>query len=104
MNTVAYDWAWDQQLWPKAKFVLMALAFSADDHGVCCPSVQMLASMCSLSPRTVQRIIRELIAGGLLQTQERFSSDDPCTANHYVLMIDGGDKLSEAPVTCDRSL
>ncbi|MGB5741636.1 MAG: helix-turn-helix domain-containing protein, partial [Sedimenticolaceae bacterium] len=33
------NWAWRQTLTPTLKLVLMALADSADDQGVCWPSV-----------------------------------------------------------------
>jgi len=58
MSIVATNWAWGQQLTPTVKFVLLALADSADDHGVCWPSVQTVARKCGVSSRTVQCPIR----------------------------------------------
>ena len=103
MNTVAHDWAWDQPLKPKVKMILVALAFYADDHGVYCTNVEALAHLTGLSPRIAQRSIQELIAGGLLQTQECFPSDSSSTTTCYILMFDGGDKLSDSPVTGDSA-
>lgn len=99
MSITAMNWAWDQQLTPRVKCVLVALAFNADDHGVCWPSVQTVARKCGVSSRTVQRTIQELIAGGLLQAHVRFRADGSSTSNRYVLMINGGDKVSATQAT-----
>ena len=56
--------------------ILLSLAFNADAHGVCWPSVQTVARKCAVSSRTVQRTIQELIADGLLQAHVRFRADE----------------------------
>lgn len=96
------NWVWAQRLAPAAKMVLLALADAADDDGVCWPSVPMLADKCSISTRTVRRILQDLVANGLLQAEARFRGDGSSTSNRYKLPIKGGDKLSGAPDTGDR--
>ena len=88
------NWAWQQALTPKFKLVLMALADSADDQGVCWPSVSTLAKKCTVSTRTVQRSLRGLIDRGLLIAETRQRPDGSSTSNRYRLLIAGGDNLS----------
>lgn len=102
MSIVAMNWVWAQRLAPAPKMVLLALADAADDEGVCWPSVPTLAEKCSISTRTVRRILQELSAKGLLQADARFRVDGSSTSNRYKLPIKGGDKLSGPPDTGDR--
>lgn len=97
------NWAWRQALAPTVKLVLMSLADAADDHGVCWPSLPTVARKCNISPRTVRRLIRELVAGGLLRCEPRFRHDGSSSSNRYTLALEGGDKLSGAPVTGVRT-
>jgi len=91
------NWAWKQELSPTPKLILMALADTADDRGVCWPSVPTLAQKCTVSPRTVQRVIKTLAANGLMVAEPRFRPDGSCSSNRYRLRIEGGDKVSPAP-------
>ncbi len=93
------NWAWDQQLTSTGKLILLSLAFNADVHGVCWPSVQTVARKCGVSSRTVQRTIQEFVASGLVQAHVRFRADGSSTSNRYVLMINGGDKVSATQAT-----
>ncbi len=97
------NWAWKQQVAPTVKLVLMSLADAADDHGVCWPSLPTVARKCNISPRTVRRMVRELVAGGLLRCEPRFRHDGSSSSNRYTLALEGGDKLSGAPVTTVRT-
>jgi hypothetical protein len=47
------NWARRRALTPALKLVLMALADSADEQGVCWPSIRTLAKKCTVSTRTV---------------------------------------------------
>ena len=91
------NWAWKQALAPTPKLILMALADTADDRGICWPSVPTLAQKCTVSPRTVQRVIRALANKGLMVAEPRFRPDGSCSSNRYRLRIEGGDKMSPAP-------
>jgi len=97
------NWAWGQALPPTPKLVLMALADAADDHGVCWPSAATLARKCSVSTRTVRRILQELVQRGLIDTEARFRKDGSRTANRYVMALRGGDTMSPGPVTRNRA-
>jgi len=93
------NWAWLQVLSPSSKLVLMALADAADDQGICWPSVPTLARKCSVSPRTVQRVLKALTEQQLLVSEQRHRPDGSCSSNRYRLGLTGGDNLSRAPVT-----
>jgi len=66
----------------------MALADIADDHGVCWPSHRTLASKCSLTDRTVRRVLAVLQAQHLLIVERRFRQDGSRTSNGYRLAIE----------------
>ena len=81
-------WAWASPLPPTPKLVLMALADIADDHGVCWPSHKTLALKCSLTDRTVRRVLAVLQAQHLLIVERRFRQDGSRTSNGYRLAIE----------------
>lgn len=91
------NWAWDQQLAPGPKLILMALADAADDDGLCWPSVARVSSKCCVSTRTVQRVIQEFKANDLLIVKSRFSATGRQKSNGYRLQLGNRaypDKLS----------
>ncbi|MFC1602321.1 helix-turn-helix domain-containing protein [Pseudomonadota bacterium] len=88
------NWAWRQNLRPTSKLILMAIADSADDQGICWPAVPTVAAKCSVSDRTVQRVIQMLTADGLMIAEERYRPNGSRASNRYQLQIEGGDKLS----------
>jgi hypothetical protein len=91
------NWAWDQQLSPTPKLILMALADAANDCGVCWPSVSTVARKCCVSVRTVRRVMQKLAARRMLLTEQRYRKDGSCSSNRYQLHLEGGDRLSPAP-------
>jgi len=95
------NWAWNQNLAPTPKLILMALADAADDHGTCWPSVPTVAAKCSVSDRTVQRGMQTLITSGLIISDQRYRKDGSCSSNRYRLLLERGDKLSPPPDTDD---
>ena len=95
------NWAWDQQLSPTPKLILMALADAANDYGVCWPGVSTVARKCCVSVRTVRRVMQTLAARGLLLTEQRYCKDGSCSSNRYRLRLERGDKLSPAPDSGD---
>ena len=89
------NWAWQLQLKPTVKFVLMALADACDDDGYCWPSIPTLANKTCLDERSVQRILSRLKADELVQVQQRFRNDGSPTSNGYRLPLNApGGKLS----------
>lgn len=53
MSVKAMTWAWEQDLKPGPKFVLVALADHSDGNGVCWPGHELIADKCGLSRQTV---------------------------------------------------
>ena len=96
-------WAWSVALPPTSKLLLMALADIADDRGICWPSHPTLAAKCSLTDRTVRRILVLLQAYNLVVVEPRFKTTGSRTSNRYRLAVDiPPDKLSggiRTPVT-----
>ena len=97
------NWAWQQQLSPTPKLILMALADAANDNGVCWPSVTTVATKCCVSIRTVRRVMQTLVDRELMISEQRYRKDGSCCSNRYRLLLEGGDKLSPAPGSCDST-
>jgi hypothetical protein len=91
------NWAWEQQLSPTPKLILMALSDAANDYGVCWPSVSTVARKCCVSIRTVRRVMQKLVDCGLLLSEPRYRKDGSCSSNRYRLQLEGGDRLSPVP-------
>jgi hypothetical protein len=79
------NWAWEQKLPPSSKLILMAIADAADEEGDCWPKVKTIAKKCGVSDRTVQRVLKEFIAGNLISVTPRFSQDRRQVSNKYRL-------------------
>lgn len=88
------NWAWEQQLPPVPKLILMALADNADDHGYCWPKLKTIAAKCSTSERTIQRTIKTLLTAGMLKKDARFDANGRQVSNGYTLVLSYPDKLS----------
>jgi len=88
MSIRAMTWAWTAALSPTPKLVLMALADIADDQGLCWPSVKALARKCSLSERSVQRVLRSLESEDFLSVEAQFRKDGSRSSNRYRLALD----------------
>ena len=67
-------WAWTVPLSPSPKFVLMALADEADDSGFCFPSHRRIALKCTITERSVRRMIRLLAERRYLVVHQRFNN------------------------------
>lgn len=80
-------WAWKNHLTPPRKLVLLSLADNADDSGICWPSIAYLSRRTHLSPRTVQRILRELEKLHLLTKKVRTGDFGRQTSNQYRLCL-----------------
>jgi hypothetical protein len=95
MSLRVMSWAWSVQLAPTPKLVLMALADEADDIGFCFPSQRRLAAKCSITDRTVRRMLVELETKGYVTLERRHRADGSRTSNGYRLKCtDPPDKLS----------
>lgn len=85
MSIKSMNWAWEQRLPPNAKLILMALADAANDEGDCWPKMKTLAAKCCVSQRTVQRMLKEFVASGLLTARPRFNHEGRQVSNNYTL-------------------
>lgn len=91
MSVEALSWAFQQDVQPAAKkLVLLALANRADEDGCCYPGYNRLASQCSLDRRTVIRQIDALIEDGLILKKDRVRENGSTTSNMYQIMLKGG--------------
>lgn len=91
------NWAWEQQLSPGSKLILMALADNADDQGYCWPKIKTIAAKCCVSERTARRTIKDLVDSCLLQISARFNAAGGQVSNGYTLTMSPPAKLSPTP-------
>jgi hypothetical protein len=85
MSYRAMDLVYDMQVTdPVAKFVLLTIAKHADERMQCFPSMDRLASLTGLSPRTVQRKVTALRKDGFLSVSNR-SIGGKRTSNYYTI-------------------
>lgn len=112
MSLRAMIWAFDQDLPPPEKLVLLALADNAHERtGQCWPGHQLLARKTGYSVRQCKRIIQQLAAGAVpmvFVSTRRYSNGKQGT-NVYTLNLAGeailkpGDAMSPGPGdSCDR--
>lgn len=97
MSIKAMNWAWEQNLPPGSKLILMALADNADDQGYCWPKIKTIAAKCCVSERTAQRLVKDLLDSGLLKISARFNALGGQVSNGYTLEMYPPDKLSPSP-------
>lgn len=71
MSLDATRWAWQQDLRPTQKLVLLSLSDRADERHCCYPSFDRLSSDTGLDVKTVRKVIRELRSLGLLVASEK---------------------------------
>lgn len=94
MSIKALNWAWEQNLAPTTKLILLAFADHADDSGVCWPGRKGVAAKCGVSTRTVERQVKTLEQHGLIWREPRFRSDGSQRTSLYHLTLGG---VSESP-------
>ena len=85
MSIKAINWAWDQQLPPNSKLILMAIADAADEEGNCWPKIKTIAKKCGVSQRTVQRSLKDFISNNFISVTARYSHEGRQVSNNYRL-------------------
>lgn len=70
----------------RAKTVYVYLRDRSNKEGVCWPGVKTIARELKLSPRTVQRAIRDLEKAGLVARQYRYRENGSHSSNLYRLV------------------
>ena len=94
MSVKAMTWAFEQDLPPAEKLVLLALADNCnDDDWVAWPKVSKIAAKASVSKRSAQRHLKALVERGVIE----IVGGGGRLSNHYRLNETTGDNL--APVT-----
>jgi DNA-binding transcriptional ArsR family regulator len=72
MSVQAMTWAFEQDVEPNAKLVLLALANRTNhETGVCYPGQALLGRECSMSDRTIRRHLNTLEERGLIERRAR---------------------------------
>ena len=103
MSVQAMTWAFEQDVEPNAKLVLVALANRANhETGACHPGQELIAAECSMSTRTVRRHLLTLEQRGLISRRARMlSGGRGRTSDKYVLAFytrpDQPDKPCDQP-------
>lgn len=89
MSVAASNWAWEADLAPKLKLVLLALAHCHNGRtGQCNPRVDTLAVMVGRSKRALQYSLKELEDGGYIRSIKRRKGARQAS-NQYALALDG---------------
>lgn len=94
MSVKAMAWAWEQELKPGPKFVLVALADHADGSGICWPGHELIAEKCGFSRQTVVEHIGLLTSGGWVRAERTKDSKGREGKSRYFLQMD---RLSMQP-------
>ena len=82
-------WAWEQELPPLTKLVLMAIADHCDDEGYAWPGIRGIAKKCGVAHRTVQRQVEDLQDKGILKVEPRQRPDGSSSSNGYTVVLNG---------------
>lgn len=98
MSIEAVSWAFKQDITPAAKkFVLVALADNADQHGICFPSYGHIQKKTCLGRRAVINFVNDLVEEGFVQKAARLRGDNSYSSNAYRLPFCDG-TLAEHPL------
>jgi len=87
MTIKAMNWAWEVDLPPALKLVLLKLADRANDDGECWPGQASVAKACGIGARTLVRHIATLEQMGLIKTEKRYGQDGKRSTNIYLLSL-----------------
>lgn len=74
MSIRAMNWAWDREMVPTPKLILLALADAANERNECWPGVPFVARKCCVSERTVQRVLQDFSVSKLISIESRFDA------------------------------
>ncbi len=91
MSIRAMNWAWDHEMVPTPKLILLALADAANERNECWPGVPFVARKCCVSERTVQRVLQDFSISNLVSIEPRFDArNGRRIQNLYRLNLDAG--------------
>ena len=103
MSLKAVTWAFEQEIPPNEKIVLLALADYADEQGSSYPSMLTICRKASMSESTVRRMLTKLEERGLLVREERRTTGGAQQSNIYRIVRNPPVNLTppSPPVTAD---
>ena len=80
-----------------ARLILLSLADTCSDEGVCYPSIKKLAKKANISEETTRKFLHAFEKMGLVETEERFNPFGRRTSNTYKIKLDkiGDDELTK---------
>jgi DNA-binding transcriptional ArsR family regulator len=87
MSFKAMLWAWEQELNPSAKLVLMSLANYTNKEHQCWPGIKLISEEAGVEPRTVRKWIAHLESAGLITRQPQTREDGSRKSNLYQLNL-----------------
>lgn len=87
MSVKVITWAFEQDLPPVKKFILVALADWADGDGVAFPGQLSLADKTGISERTLRSHLKELEESGFLTRAKRYDTRGKRTSDEYQLNL-----------------
>ncbi len=89
MSVKALTWAFEQDLKPTPKIILLALADYANDHGECWPGINSLCEKSGITRSTLKRNLQILEDDGVIVRRERKRNNGSQTSNRYFLNLGG---------------
>jgi hypothetical protein len=91
MSIRIMSWVWENSIQKGNELLLLlALADSANDQGVCWPSLETLAKKTRMSRRYVKRVMADLKETGLVISNPRLDDKGDPTSNLYQIIIPTG--------------
>ncbi len=78
-------WAWEQELPPTQKLVLISLADHANQDGECWPSINRLAKFTGLGRTAIKTNLKKLEDAGFITAEQRLREDGGHTSHLYHL-------------------
>lgn len=89
MSVKALTWAFDQDLKPTPKIILLALADYANDSGECWPGINSLCEKAGVTRSTLKRNLQILENDSVIVRLERKRDNGSQTSNRYFLNLGG---------------
>lgn len=86
MSVRAINWAFEQEVPPPLKVILLALADWADGDGVAYPGQKSLAAKTSIAERSLRRHLQDLESMGLIERRRRALDNGNRTSDEYRLI------------------
>ncbi len=90
MSIEALNWALKQPLHGCRKFVLVVLAYHANNTNQCWPGLKIIAEECGITRSSVINHLKEIVKLGLIEKEKRFDDRGYRRSTLYKLHLDQG--------------